>query len=242
MNKSKIDWCDYTWNIVTGCYHDCPYCYARRIAERFKNRDDEALRSQEISLESKMVCTNKSKDIYPSAFVPTFHERRIDEPRLKTKPSKIFVSSMGDLFGEWVPDEWIEQVFDSCQKSPQHTFMFLTKNPRRYFQMFDKSIGLPINALYGFTVTNLSNTKVISALNIGVKNFVSMEPLLSGPQHEIEFRNIHWVIVGAQTGPGAIAPKKEWVQAIIEQCRNAGIPIFLKDNLKWHEKIQEFPL
>ena len=40
MNKTKIDWCDSTWNPVTGCLHGCEYCYARGIANRFSSHGD----------------------------------------------------------------------------------------------------------------------------------------------------------------------------------------------------------
>ena len=42
MNKTKIEWCDATWNPVVGCKHGCDYCYAKRIAARFGgyNRGD----------------------------------------------------------------------------------------------------------------------------------------------------------------------------------------------------------
>src|SRR5664280_2871172 len=73
MNKSKIDWCDYTWNPVTGCLHGCEYCYARRMDKRFGD----------------------------GLFNPTFHQKRLDEPVKVKKSAKIFVGSVSDLFGNW---------------------------------------------------------------------------------------------------------------------------------------------
>jgi protein gp37 len=70
------------------------------------------------------------------------------------------------------------------------------------------------------------------------KTFISIEPLVD---YFGDIVNTHWIIIGAQTGPGAVPPKPEWVQSIIDQARDAGVPIFLKDNLKWPERIQEWP-
>lgn len=233
MNKSKIDWCDMTWNPVTGCLHGCKYCYAEKIAKRFGAH-------KEVS--GVVELHWKRENPYPYDFYPTFHKYRLDELNWKAKSQKIFVCSMADLFGEWVPDEWIAGVFDACEDNPQHKYIFLTKNPRRYKELQFK-IPLPTSNRYwyGFTVTNLENIKVINAANLGTKNFISVEPLLSGPNNLIEFLNIHWIILGAQTGPGAVKPNPQWIDDIIAMAKAQNIPVFLKDNLNWPEKIQEFP-
>jgi protein gp37 len=67
------------------------------------------------------------------------------------KPQTVFVGSMGDLFGDWVPDEWVEAVFVACAKAPQHTYVFLTKNPKRYLRL-GESGRLPSHHRYGSTV------------------------------------------------------------------------------------------
>ena len=51
MNKSLIEWCDFTWNPVTGCQHGCLYCYAAKQANRFSgnvliNKTSEQLRKE----------------------------------------------------------------------------------------------------------------------------------------------------------------------------------------------------
>jgi protein gp37 len=301
LNKSKIEWCDYTWNPVTGCLHGCDYCYARRIAERFgldfapnlgdpgmggaaKYDSPEGLDTM-LELEIPYVKGGRVQP-YPMAFLPTFHRYRLNEPTRKTKGAKIFVSSMGDLFGDWVPDEWIEKVFKSCEAAPQHNYMFLTKNPKRYGQLNGKNHRydwsfVKENWWFGITVTRQENLRRLRYLPYGATNtFLSIEPLLdeidlsfyipkqttkckcSYCGHHADYYSSHcqycgkeggysgsfrmhpidWIIIGAQTGPGAISPKKEWVQAIISQARAAGIPVFLKDNLHWPERIQEWPL
>ena len=146
---------------------------------------------------------------------------------------------MGDLFGEWVPDHWIQQVFEACNKAPQHTYIFLTKNPAGMLPY-----EFPENAWAGVSATGEqdfhSRVDTLMFVDAPVR-FVSLEPLLHDALEYGDFAELDWVIVGAQTGPGAVKPKPEWVQSIIDQCRAADVPLFLKDNLGWPEKIQEYP-
>lgn len=248
MNKSKIEWCEMTWNPVTGCYHGCDYCYARRIAERF-GKDGCASRlrvSVHPDYPGVWEQIVKPENPYPHKFKPTFHSYKLDEPAKKTKSCKIFVCSMADLFGDWVPDEWIEEVFNACKAAPQHTYMFLTKNPHKMvnlnvFNAFKENR----NWWFGTTITSLNDRyrahSLFSTASWHANLFLSIEPLLDELEEINDIRAFKWVIVGAQTGPGAVKPKPEWVQSIINQCRAADIPILLKDNLKWPERIQEFP-
>jgi protein gp37 len=211
MNKTKIEWCDYTWNPVTGCKHGCPYCYAERISKRFTGD-----------------------------FEPKFHENRLSDPQKVKKSSKIFVVSMGDLFGDWVPDEWIQKVFEACQQAQQHTYLFLTKNPYRYLQLhLQEKLPQEANFWYGTTLTGQGKLP-FNCLDFN-QNFISIEPLLGDVSDKFPFTNIQWVIVGAQTGPRSVRPEPKWVQSIIDKCRACSVPIFLKDNLNWPEKIQEWP-
>ena len=113
MNKTKIDWCDSTWNPVTGCLHGCEYCYARGIANRFgtKNQCHSFYGGHPVGkiheLEEPAVVTETGKKSpYPFNFEPTFHKYRLNEYQNK-KGRNIFVCSMADLFGKWIPDEWI---------------------------------------------------------------------------------------------------------------------------------------
>lgn len=250
MNKTKIEWVrglngelGYTWNPVTGCLHGCTYCYAERIAKRFGAHWQSSAITR---YQKEPYKENGVYNPYPFDFMPTFHHYRLQEPTKKTKSQNIFVCSMADLFGYWVPDSWIQDVFEACEAAPQHRYLFLTKNPKRYNDLQFK-LPLPTSDRYWYGITMESmeayykrarETKVM----LGYKMFLSIEPV----QTEIEFSPatlglIKWVIVGAQTGPGAKAPDPEWVQSIINQCRSAGVPIFLKNNLNWPVRIQEYP-
>ena len=273
MNKTKIEYADYTWNPVSGCLNSCPYCYAQRIANRFGLKyypklgdpgmegackyDSTDGMDTMLELEKPYIKDGRAQP-YPMNFQPTFHKYRLDEPQKLKKPSKIFVCSMADLFGEWTPDSWIDEVMMAMTKAPQHTYLFLTKNPDRYFEYIENSWQeIPekydfskIKSVYfGATITNQNDlNKMIN--NDTLIDFLSIEPLLSEVDisKALEYEsccseelNIKWIIVGAQTGPGAIPPKPEWVQSIIDQCRAAKVPIFLKDSLKWTKVIQEYP-
>lgn len=150
MKKTKIDWADSTWNPVTGCLHGCEYCYARRIAERFGGYLMPIFVDYPILREPYII--NGRKNPYPFDFTPTFHRYKLDEPKRWAKPRTIFVCSMADLFGEWVPDEWIQAVFEACAEAPRHRYLFLTKNPGRYCDLERKGL-LPVGDNYWFGAT-----------------------------------------------------------------------------------------
>jgi len=170
------------------------------------------------------------KTLYPFGFDPTFHRYRLDEPQRIKKPQTIFVCSMGDLFGEWVPNEWIEEVFDACAEAPWHTYLFLTKNPKRLNMA--KSIWewrhnygeMPPDMMWFGTSITTQNDLVNAAKSIANiwYSFLSIEPLLG----EIDITKINlgdsiinysknqfstlggtfylnrpkWIIIGAETG------------------------------------------
>jgi len=254
-NKTKIEWVQnpdgtqgYTWNPVTGCLHGCEFCYARRIDKRFGD----------------------------GSFTPTFHPERLQEPLKVKKPSRIFVGSMADLFGDW---DWkieggnghtfnreyvVEQILIIATRCPQHTFIFLSKNPKG-MQGFD----FPANCWCGTSVENQekADERIPELLMVKCNTlFGSYEPAL-GPidfghlqfNREVEIdclngthgvirphnginKKLDWLIVGAQTGPGAVKPNPVWTSSTIFQTRNAGTPKFIKDNCKWPEVIREFPM
>ena len=232
MNKTKIEWCSFTWNPVTGCLHTCEYCYARRIANRFdaKAIDGNPLPGGLHVLEDKLKSTP-----FPFGFEPVLHRYRLDEPQKWTKPSTIFVCSMADLFGKWVPDEWIEAVFAACEKAPQHRYLFLTKNPQRYVKL-DGRNKLPIrdNMWYGTTVTNdeqrLELADSFGYLDREAKTFLSIEPIL---EKVFCYKYVDWVIIGVETGnrKNKVVPEKAWIDNIVDDCDYNDIPVFMKDSL-----------
>lgn len=243
MNKTKIEWCDSTWNPVTGCRRGCEYCYARRVAQRFGKKLPD--RSDYSVWHNGLHCLVNKIDgnPYPYIFEPTLHVHRLDEPRHKTKPQTIFVCSMADLFGYWVPDEWIEDVFVACEKALQHRYLFLTKNPVRYVQLMKQGL-LPYvrNMWYGASAVDeetLNRTSwILGELDAGYNTFISLEPLLGGINNTDwgwgHLRStVSWLIVGAETGNRVekIIPKKDWITTISKACSKHGIDLFMKNSL-----------
>lgn len=259
-DKTKIDWCDASWNPVTGCLHGCEYCYARRMANRFgchMQPDvaypviDRPVRNTDTYAYMRVAGISAGAiQPYPFDFTPTFHRYRLDIPARWTRPRTIFVCSMADLFGDWVPDEWIDEVIKACIKAPQHRYLFLTKNPARYEALYEKGI-LPAEGVNGLSEVWLGSSaptpKTQFFYNRCARTFVSIEPILQ-PFHYTGNGAcyVDWVIVGAETGnrKGKVIPKKEWIMEIADHCRNAGTPLFMKESLReimGDDFRQEFP-
>jgi len=232
MNKTKIEYVDYTWNPVTGCLGPggtpenrkrCPYCYAHRLARgRLKERYLENLDGCMVPIRSHRIYRR-----FWDPFWPRLWEKRIGEPLRRRKPARILVCSMGDLFHDWVPWEWIAMVRRMCEECGHHTFLFLSKNPARYKE-FEP---WPENCWLGVTATNQRDWDerwpVLHEVDCAIQ-FVSLEPLLGrvrpGPGLLPQ-----WVIIGALTGLQARQPQLDW---IAHQFRLPGyMPIFTKDNL-----------
>ena len=148
MNKSKIEWCDHTWNPITGCNHGCHYCYARTMTARFSgdvrlNKMCKADYSTQTGpdestlyiLDKPMLSETGHPLVYPFGFEPTFHRYRMDTIGKLKMGNNIFVGAMADVFGEWVPDQWIEEIFTVCLEHDEHNYLFLTKNPERYMKL-----------------------------------------------------------------------------------------------------------
>lgn len=248
LHGSKIEWCTHTWNPVTGCLHGCTYCYARRLIDRFKPQPCERPGVEPLEVLPKgsgcYYLENPAQlydetgahvrpTPYPKGFSPTYHAYAMDYPAKRAIPSRVFVSSMGDLFGEWVPDIWIQDVFDACDKAPQHTYLFLTKNPQRYCDLANAG-KLPggDNYWYGTTITKPDDAFFWKK---GVNTFLSIEPIVEPfPAGLVNWPVFPgWIIVGAMTGPGSKhhQPKREWVENIVEAAANVNVPVFLKDSL-----------
>lgn len=265
MDKTKIDWCDSTFNPITGCRHGCEYCYARGIINRFASRkgcrliepDTRRITASDGSILYEMneqayflneEDWSRYRCAYPHGFIPTLHRYRMGEYKDKQRPRNIFVGSTADLFGGWVPLEWQLEVFEDCRKGPQHNYIFLTKNPGMY-SILDRQGILPTdsNMWFGTSVTTPDDP---FPYNGRQKHnlFLSIEPLLAdfGEGNTDALRDIGWVIIGAETGnrKSKVIPEQSWVENLVNQCRANGIPVFMKSSLSeiWGEPlIQEFP-
>lgn len=243
MGKTKIEWSDYTWNPVTGCLHNCEYCYARVFTKRFSGdvrlnyADEQTIKDDKgrFILEKPFVAQSGGILSFPFEFAPTLHKYRLQDPANWKSGQNIFVCSMADLFGEWVPDEWIVQILEIAKANPQHNYLFLTKNPNRYVSLAEKGV-LPKgdNFWYGSTATDPSMSVFFSNV---YHTFVSIEPILEPfgePREPSEFlENVDWVILGAETGnrKNKVTPQAEWINNITDKCYKHHIPVFMKDSL-----------
>lgn len=205
MQKSKIEWTDYVWNPVTGCEHQCPYCYARKMANRLKGRYG-----------------------YPEdePFRPTLHAEKLRE-QPPNKPSKIFVCSMGDLFGEFIPKDWITTILKIIKDFPEHTYIFLTKNPKRYSE-FD----FPKNVWIGYSTTGTLYHDWDERHKDNIK-FISIEPMMDNVVGTGKgLLNTNWIIIGAETGnrKGKVKLQNQWIYDALELLDKLKIPVFIKNN------------
>ena len=232
MNQTKIDWADKTWNPVTGCLHNCPYCYARKIANRFKSKSHyeyvDGIKPPHL------------KEPFPYGFLPTLHPDRLGAPGEIERPQLIFVGSMTDLFGESIPDEWIASIMGICKNHSQHQYFFLTKNPKRYEELLYKGIlANEPNFWYGSTITSHEENifkKTVIGEGGHFQTFVSIEPLMSHWPDEScnKLSDIQWVIVGIETGnrkDRAIIEKRS-IEKIAKECSAASVPLFMKESLR----------
>ena len=227
MNKTKIDWADMTWNPVTGCLHGCEYCYARKIAQRFgRETPDTGCYLYPVA--------DKDMTPYPWGFAPTLHTYRLTDPQKIKKPQNIFVCSMADLFGDWVPDEWIQTVFEACEAAPQHRYLFLTKNPKGLCSLANKKI-LPQNNNFWYGTTVNTQRDLIYPGRLFDNTFISIEPILENLYSGIgSFSRASWIIVGAETGnrKDKVVPKKEWIDNIVETAKLTQASVFMKESLR----------
>lgn len=244
MSKSNIEWCDYSWNPIVGCRHDCPYCYARVFAKRFAGdvrqniNDDRCIKHENGLYEVKEPFINRKGRAlaFPFGFNPTLMSYRLNDPKTWLTGRNIFVGSTADVFGAWVPDEWIESIFNACKEAPQHNYLFLTKNYLRYMELHKKGLLLNSeNIWYGYSITK--STDWLCMANKVYKTFVSLEPLLDDVAIKLCKGNskvADWVIIGAETGnrKGKVTPKVEWIEKIVAHCDKFNIPVFMKESLR----------
>jgi protein gp37 len=215
MNTTKIEWCDKTINPVVGCTHGCPYCYARKMAQR----------------QGKTSCCYD--------FKPHPHLERLEQMNEYQKPYKIFIDSMWDWNCKDNDIVWLNAILKKMSECKQHIFQILTKMPNGYSRF-----KFPPNAWLGTTVTTNADLKkidqLVAAANGNLK-FVSVEPIHSKIDHN--FSGIDWIIIGGETGnrKGKILPQEAWIADIISKAAINKIPVFIKDNAKWPQEIKQFP-
>jgi protein gp37 len=230
--NENIEWAAWSWNPVTGCLHGCDYCYARDIANRF----------------------------YPQGFEPTYHPDRLDAP-INTKQIQprwlddtghngVFVCSMADLFGKWVPAEWIKSVLQSVSDNPQWEFLFLTKFPIRMAEF-----NYPPNVWLGTTVdkqwaVNRAEKAFgkIKASGFDGICWLSCEPMLE----RLTFSSLEmfdWVVMGGASRSSQTPeykPPFDDINHLYNQARKDSLMVYQKTNLipgmSDAQRVREYPI
>jgi protein gp37 len=219
--NESIEWALWSWNPITGCLHDCPYCYARDIAERFY----EGPRFKPVLWPERLSAPSNTP--FPKAKAASWMGHK-----------NVFVCSMADLFGRWVPREWIDAVLQRVRAAEQWTFLFLTKFPLRLAEF-----TFPDNAWVGTTVdcqVRVANAeKAFRKVKAGVK-WLSLEPLLE-PLCFQDLGAFQWIVLGgasASTLTPEWQPPRSWVLNIEQEAMRLGIPYYEKINLG---RVRQYP-
>lgn len=216
MKKTKIEWTESSWNPTIGCTKlsaGCKNCYAETMARRLR------------------AMGNKDyKDGFKFKILP----HRLSETINNNTPTMYFVNSMSDLFHEDIPKDYLDEILNVIETTPQHTYQVLTKRAKR-MQSYFKKMAIPRNLWLGVTVedkkSGLQRIDYLRNLEAEIK-FLSCEPLLED-LGIIDLRGIDWVIVGGESGKLARPIQEEWIIKIKNQCTNSKVEFFFKQWGTW---------
>ena len=237
--KRGIEWTDYTWNPIGGCQHDCRWempdgtiaeCYAKTTANRV------------------------ARSAYPHGFEHHYwRPELLHKPLQYSEPLRIFLDSMSDLMGSWVPDEQVIQVLDVCRQAHWHSFQLLTKNAPRLVDFdFPSNVWIGVSAppsfMFGKRLSLHHQTRmvarmieVLQEIDAPVK-WMSIEPLSFDIAPLLSRSNLEWAVIGAATdGRRTYQPQPEWIDNVLRVLDAQGTKIFFKGNLIWSPWREEFP-
>jgi protein gp37 len=220
-DSEGIGWARWSWNPVTGCLHNCPYCYARDLAERwYEHKFRPVLHPGRLT----------------APFNTPFPEKEIAQEKAQNSPralglQNVFTVSMGDLFGRWVPQEWIEAVLKQVREAERWNFLFLTKFPVRLAEF-----EFPDNTWVGTTVdcqARVANAeKSFRKVKAKVK-WLSCEPLIE-PLKFNDLGAFQWIVLGGaspQSHTPEWRPPQAWYRPLVDEADRLGIQVYEKTNL-----------
>jgi protein gp37 len=231
MNKTNIEYLDYTWNPISmRCFPispGCANCWHLAVADRLA-------KNPKISIVKRRAYSGKSRYF--------LDRRELEAPLKRKKPSIIGVQFMGDLFHSKISYETFERIMMVITDAPQHTFIMLTKRPRQMLQFIKNFNGLlapagPLKNLWlGVTCENqetLEERRPILLKMPAAKRLLSVEPMLSDidirPRHfQADGGWLDWVICGCESGPKRRKTEIDWIANLRDQCFALGLPFFLK--------------
>lgn len=247
MNKTKIEYLDWTWNPIamrcTPISEGCRNCWHLAMAKR-------------LAKNHTIPCSERTA--YSGQLMPTqplfvLRERELEAPLHLRKPARIGCQLMGDLFHKDVPEEWRGKILILARSLSQHKFFFLTKRPKEMqvtlwaWDMKGDTSGINCNHLwFGVSIEDqkTADERIPILLQIpAIHRWVSVEPMLSnlnlcscsshlpgtlGHLPGCWLRSLDWVACGGETGPGARPLHPDWVRSLRDQCQVAGVPFFFK--------------
>lgn len=228
MADTQIEWTDSTWNPVAGCSvmsAGCTNCYAMQMAYRL----------EAMGVEKYKGLTRKSGKRRVWKGIVREDEKALDVPRRWRKPRKVFVNSMSDLFHDDVSDEFILKVWAVMRDTPRHSYQILTKRPDRMAEVLKRLVPdvLP-NVWLGTSVEDEAVAHRIDDLrNVPASiRFISFEPLI-GSVGNVDLTDIHWAIVGGESGSAARPILEEWIDEIHDFCDEYNTAFFFKQWGTW---------
>ena len=222
MAETSIEWTDATWNPIAGCTimsAGCTNCYAMRMAARLSAMGVKKYKGLTRNSGGRPVWTGRV----------TLEEKALAIPFGWTKPRKVFVNSMSDLFQERVSADVVKRVWDVMARTPLHTYQILTKRPDRMARVLSGGFPLLPNVWLGTSVEDsavlfrLDDLRAVPAAT----RFVSFEPLL-GSVAAADLTAIDWAIIGGESGPRARFMDEAWVDEIKTLCDRSGTAFFFK--------------
>jgi protein gp37/ParB-like chromosome segregation protein Spo0J len=238
QSSDNIEWAQWSWNPITGCLHNCPYCYARDIAnDKYLNMPEDDRFSPSFYPHRLNAPTNTK--------VPNLDD--VDDPILRTGLRNVFTCSMADLFGKWVPTAWIEAVLQQIADNPQWTFLLLTKFPIRMAEFEyppNTWIGTSVDRQYAVERAEKAFRKIRAGGYQGVA-WLSCEPMME----RLTFTSLDmfdWIVIGGASWstqtPTYIPPGRDTIH-LVNQADRAAVPIYMKTNLGFEgdARIREYP-
>lgn len=221
--QSEIEWTDATWNPVSGCLivsPGCTNCYAMRMAARLQAMGHESYEGVTRKSGKRQIWTGRVH----------LNHASLETPLRWRAPRRVFVNSMSDLFQDDVPGEFIREVWNAMAAAYWHSFQILTKRPENMKAIIEE-FRLPVlrNVWLGTSVENVDYLERLAILRRvpAAVRFVSFEPLL-GSVGRPSLKQIHWAIVGGESGPSARPMDPKWATDIQSACTRDGAAFFFK--------------
>lgn len=128
MQYTRIEWAEYTYNLITGCEYDCDYCFAKRLTKA-QSGDTRRHKAMTDIFTETGGCYDLQSPIrdetgriveYPFGPSPTLHRYKANDYRPIRESRRVLVNAISDGFGDSIPDDWIRFVFETCAATPQH--------------------------------------------------------------------------------------------------------------------------